>query len=103
MTIYLLMKDYEFCGEYEDEEVTAYENYNEAQAIADAFEEYSKKIEELDEEYNRLNLRYHPELKGQLGKLKQENRAKYWAVKRQARAQNLDGWSHVYVVAKELQ
>lgn len=102
MTIYLLIKESYCCGEFEDQEITAYADYYEAQAIASAFENYVEETEKLEEEYKRLDLRHHPELKGQLGQLKKENRARYWAIEKQARAQDLADWSRVYVSTKEV-
>ena len=80
MQIYLLIKEsYGYEGETEAQEITAYYNKEEAEQIEKDFDFYCEQIKALNNEYERINLRYHPEWNGQIGKLKKENRAKYYA------------------------
>ena len=80
MQIYLLIKEaYGYEGETEAQEITAYYNKEEAERIEKDFDTYNKQKKALNNEYERINLRCHPELNGQIGKLRKANRAKYYA------------------------
>lgn len=84
MKIYLLIKEvFGYEGETEEEEFEAYFNREEAEQIANAYWAYCRQIEMLDDEYNRINLRCHPEWNGKIGALKKENRARVRALQKQ--------------------
>jgi len=101
MKIYLLIKrEYGYEGDIEMEEITAYVNEADANKIVEAFNNYGNQVKALDDEYARLDLYHHPELKGKITKLRRANRAKKEALYYAHREQS--AWEDMFVQAVEV-